>query len=141
MNCGLDKGMKIARADEASVTVRVPLAFRRRGGRKQVVVPDGAPAWAPRRAQVDGTLVKALARAHRWQRLIDSGAYASVGELAAAERINPSYVARVLRLTLLAPEIVESILDGRHDPERITLDRLMKPFSAMWREQPGMCEG
>jgi len=121
--------------DKASITVRVPLAFRRRGGRKQVVAPEGAPAWAPRRPQVDGTLVKALARAHRWQRLIDSGAYASVGELAAAERINPSYVAQALRLTLLAPEIVESILDGRHDPEQIRLDRLMKPFPVEWDEQ------
>ena len=55
--------------------------------------------------------------------------------MARAERINPSYLARVLRLTLLAPEIVESILDGRHDPERIALGRLMKLFSAVWGEQ------
>jgi hypothetical protein len=74
---------------------------------------------------VDGTLVKALARAHRWQGMLEGGEYGSIEELARAEKINPSYLARVLRLTLLAPEIVESILDGRHDPERITLNRLM----------------
>src|SRR5215207_5979239 len=98
--------------DGSVLTVRVPLAFRRRGGRKLVVVPGGAPAWAPPRARIDSTLVKALARAHRWKRMLESGEYASVAELASAERINPSYLCRVLRLTLLAPDLVEAILDG-----------------------------
>ena len=115
---GMSTGAEVA-CDGQSVTVQVPLTFRRRGGRKQVVAPEGwpGPALAPRPARVDGTLVKALARAHRWQGMLESGEYGSIEELARAERINPSYLARVLRLTLLAPEIVESILDGRHDPE------------------------
>ena len=123
--------------DGRSVTVQVPLTFRRRGGRKQVVVPEGwsGPALAPRPARVDGTLVKALARAHRWQGMLEGGEYGSIEELAKAERINSSYLARVLRLTLLAPESVESVLDGRHDPERITLKRLIRPFPAVWGEQ------
>jgi AraC-like DNA-binding protein len=79
--------------------------------------------------------VKARARAHRWQVLLEGGEYGSIEELARAEKINPSYLARVLRLTLLAPEIVESILDGRHDPERVALERLMRPFPALWGEQ------
>ena len=125
--------------DGRSVTVQVPLTFRRRGGRKMVVSSEGwlGPALAPRPARVDGTLAKALARAHRWQGMLEGGEYGSIEELARAEKINPSYLARVLRLTLLAPEIVESILDGRHDPERITLARLLKPFSAAWGEQLG----
>jgi hypothetical protein len=121
--------------DAQTVTVHIPLTFRRRGGRKRVVLPDGSCAPAVQRPQVDSTLVKALARAHRWQRMLESGGYASVAELAQAERINSSYLARVLRLTLLSPEIVQSILDGRHDPERIRMDTLMKPFSALWGEQ------
>src|SRR5215203_2011968 len=84
---------------------------------------------------VDGTLVKALARAHRWQGMLDSGEYGSIEELARAERINPSYLARVLRLTLLAPDIVECILDGRNDLERTTLEPLMRPFPATWADQ------
>jgi len=76
-----------------------------------------------------------LARAHRWQGMLDSGEYGSIEELARAEKINPSYLARVLRLTLLAPDIVESILDGRHDPERVTLARLMRTSPAAWGEQ------
>jgi len=67
--------------------------------------------------------------------MLEGGEYGSIEELARAEKINPSYLARVLRLTLLAPEIVESILDGRCDPERITLDRLMRPFPLLWGAQ------
>ena len=89
------------------------------------------------RGRVDSTLVKAMARAHRWQGMLESGRYGSIAELAAAERINPSYLARVLRMTLLAPEIVEAVLNGRHDPERITLASLMCPFPMMWQEQLG----
>ena len=136
----MSTGAELAR-DGHSVTVQVPLAFRRRGGRKLVVSPEGwpGPALAPRPARVDGTLVKALAGAHRWQGMLDSGVYGSIEELARAERINPSYLARVLRLTLLAPEIVESILDGRHDPEKVTLERLMRPFPVTWGDQLQGC--
>ena len=116
-----------------SLTVQVPLAFRRRGGRKRVVAPEGAPAWAPGSARVGSTLVKALARAHRWQAMLESGAYGSIAELAAAERINPSYLARVLRLTLLGPDLVQAILDGRAG--EMTLARVMRPFPAMWVDQ------
>jgi hypothetical protein len=66
----------------------------------------------PVRQHIDSTVVKAVARAFRWQRMLESGAHGSIGELAAAERINSSYLARVLRLALLAPEIVEAMLDG-----------------------------
>jgi len=114
-----------------TVTVSVPLAIGRRGGRKQIVAPEGAPAWAPRRPQIDSTLVKALARAFRWRRLLEGGVYASCEELAGAERINSSYVSRVLRLTLLAPEVVEAILDGRQ-PSELTMARLFRPFPLEW---------
>ena len=121
--------------DAGLLTVTVPIRFKKRGGRKLVISPTGTDAWAPARARVDNAMVKALARAHRWQKLLDAGRYQTVRDLAAAEGINPSYVARVLRLTLLAPDIVEAILDGRHDPERVTLDRLMEPFSVVWNKQ------
>src|SRR5262245_53202228 len=101
-----------SRADTV-VTVHVPMSFRKRGGRKRIVAPEGQPSWAPLRARVDSTMVKALARAFRWRKLLDTGVYATVDEIEAAEKINASYVSRVLRLTLLAPKIVETILDGR----------------------------
>lgn len=125
-------------SDGQSLTVRVPLSIRRRGGRKQVRTPDGHH-WAPR-TSVDSTLVKALARAFRWRTLLETGAYGSITEIAAAESINQSYVGRVLRMTLLAPEIVQSILDGTHDPD-LTLPRLMKPFPLEWERQAGAARG
>jgi hypothetical protein len=121
-------------ADERTVTVRVPLAFRKRGGRKRVIAPNGTEACPPSpRAQVS-TLVKALARAHRWQRMLESGGYASIGELAAAERINVSYVARLLRLTLLSPEIMELLLDGTQSGTWESA-AWPKPFPVQWAAQ------
>ena len=115
------------------LTVHIQLTVRRRGGRKVVIAPDGteAPAVA---ARVDSTLVKALARAFRWRRMLESGVVSTVGEIATRETINKSYVSRVLRLTLLAPVIVEAILDGRHAPE-MTLPMLMGPFPVEWDRQ------
>jgi hypothetical protein len=79
-------------------------------------------------------MVKALARAFRWKRLLDSGRYASISEIAVAEKIDRGYVGSVLRLTLLAPDVIEMILDGRQ-PEELGLPRLMKPFPLLWAEQ------
>jgi hypothetical protein len=119
--------------DRRTLTVRVPFTIKKRGGRKLVIAPDGAP-WSPPRACIDNTMVKAIARAHRWKRMLESEEFASVAELAAAEKINTSYVCRVLRLTLLAPDIVEAILDGRQPPE-LQMITLLKPFSVEWTKQ------
>jgi len=116
-----------------TITVSVPLAIRRRGGRKLVLAPEGPPTEATR-ARVDGTLVKALARAHRWKRMLESGRFSTVAELAAAEKMNESYICRVLRLTLLAPDIIVSILEGRQATET-ELSSLMQPIEVEWREQ------
>ena len=120
--------------DGRTLTLRVPMTFTKRGGRKLVISPDGAPSWAPPRRRVDNAMIKGLARAFRWRKLMETGTYGTVEEIAAAEKINASYVSRVMRLTLLAPDIVESILDGRQPPE-MTLAVLMTPFPVEWREQ------
>ncbi len=114
-----------------TVTVRVPLTLRRQGSRKTIVTPAGT---LPMPARVDITLVKALARAFRWRKLLETGRYTTIDELARAEKINASYVSRLLRLTLLAPEIVEATLDGRQ-PAAVTLPVLMKGFPAAWAHQ------
>ena len=120
--------------DGATLTVWIPMEFKPRGGRKLVVSPDGVPTWAGSRSGIDDTLVKALARAFRWRRLLETGVHGTVDEIARAEGINDSYVSRILRLTLLAPDIVDAILDGRQ-PLALTLARLMKPFPVGWEEQ------
>jgi hypothetical protein len=120
------------------LTVRVPLVIHKRGGRKMVLAPDGVPWASPHAPRINSTLVKAVARAFRWRRLLESGRYSTIKEMAAAERMPESYVCRMLRLTLLAPNIVEAILDGRQ-PEGLTLPRLMQPFPAVWAEQRRGC--
>jgi hypothetical protein len=104
-----------------TVTLHVPFRVVKRGGRKEMQMPDGVP----QQRNPDKTLIKALARAFRWKRMLDSGDFATISELADRERIVPSYMTRVLRLTLLAPDIVEAILDGRQSPE-VTLARVLE---------------
>jgi len=86
-----------------AITVRVPMATRQRGARKLVVTPDGSAPWAPQRARVDSTLIKALARAHRRKRMLDEGRFATICELAAGEKLDRGYLGKILTLTLLAP--------------------------------------
>jgi hypothetical protein len=120
--------------DGRTLVVRIPMRFQRRGGRKQIVAPDGSAISPSSKPQPDGTLVKALARAWRWQRMLDEGVYATVSEIGDAENISKSYVSRILRLALLAPDIIEAILAGRAD-ESLVLDRLERPLPGSWEEQ------
>lgn len=115
-----------------SITVRVPLEIRHRPGRKTIVTPAAAGP-APVTTRADPALVKALARAHRYQRMLDEGRYASISEMAAAERIERGYLGTLLRLTLLAPDIVEAVLHGR--TTGFVLAVLMQPFPLAWNEQ------
>jgi hypothetical protein len=110
------------------------MRFQRRGGRRRIVAPDESAMIPSLKPHPDGTLVKALARAWRWQRMLDEGVYATVSEIAEAEHIGKSYVSRILRLALLAPDIVEPILAGRTD-RMLVLERLERPLPASWAEQ------
>jgi len=123
-----------------SVTVVVPMTIRRRGGRKQIIGPDGAPAHVRQdgpgveATSGDPALVKALARAFRWRRMLEDGRYASIRELAAAEGVDRSYVARLLRLTLVAPTVVEAILSER-PARRVSLPEMMDRLPGQWSQQ------
>jgi hypothetical protein len=123
---------RFSSADGETITVRIPLTFRKRVGRKLVVTPDGAE-WAPR-PRVDNAMVKALARAFRWRRMLDEGVHGTIEDLAKAKGVNATYVSRLLRLMLLAPEIVEAILDGRQ-PAGLQLDDLLMGFPLEWKAQ------
>src|SRR3981081_1130325 len=98
--------------DSEVVTVRVPLWIRKRGGRKIVLAPNRTNTWALPGRRIDNAMVKAIARAVRWRGLLENGTHATIAEIAAAEKINESYVGRVLRLTLLTPDIGEATLGG-----------------------------
>ena len=113
-----------------TVTLHVPFRVMKRGGRKEMQLPEGAT----QSQRTDSTLVKALARAFRWKRMLESGEYATIAELAEREGIAPSYMTRVLRLTLLAPDIIDAILDGKQGPE-VTLAQVLEPFPLTWQHQ------
>jgi hypothetical protein len=121
---------KVSR-DGQTIVVSIPISLRRQGGRKQAVTPSHAPAWSSPPTRVDSTIVKALVRAHRWRDMLESKLFASVRDLAKAEKINESYLCRVLRLTLLSPAITDAILNGQQ-PEGMELRRLLKSFPIEW---------
>jgi len=122
------------------VTIRIPMKLRRRGGRKLVIAPDGL-ADHKARPMFDDVLINALVRAHRWRRQIDTSEFRSASELAAHENITDSYVARILTLTLLAPDITQAILEGRQS-KGLKLATLLRGIPLAWEEQPrafGFC--
>lgn len=126
--------------DGSMLSVHVPMTFRRRGGRKVVISPNGVPAQvdAPLRSRlrscVDETLVQSIAQAFHFQRLLDDGHFATVSELARDRKLDPSFVSRTLRLTLLAPDLIGSILDGR---QSVAIDRqkLLHELPMEWHRQ------
>jgi hypothetical protein len=122
------------RLDGATLVVRIPMRFHGRGGRKRIVAPDGTELVPSSKPQPDGTLLKALARAWRWQRMLDDGVYASVSDIGDAENISKSYVSRILRLALLAPDIIEAILAKRTD-QWLIMERLERPLPMSWEDQ------
>jgi hypothetical protein len=126
--------MKTPAAHPQTITVHVPMKLSLRGSRKTIISEFLAPTPRSKTAEA---LVKALARAHRWRRQIEAGEYASITELARAERVNESYACRLLRLTLLAPSIVTDILNGRYGPD-VMLKQLMQSLPSRWDEQKAM---
>lgn len=114
-----------------TVTIHVPMRFSVRGGRKAIIPEVSRPPAQPR---LENALLKALAKAYRWRQRIENGEYASITELANTMRVNESYACRLLRLTLLAPEIVNEILNGVPN-ENLSVGRLTKPFPVEWHMQ------
>ena len=122
------------RLDGSTLVVRIPMRFQRRGGRKRIVAPDGSAIVPATKPQPDGTLIKALARAWRWRRMLDEGVYATISEITEAEGIDKGYVSRILRLALLTPDLVDAILEGEVD-QALVLGRIMQRMPMCWREQ------
>ena len=120
--------------DSDVISVDRSMTFKLRGGRKVIVLPDGTQGNPVPMATIDNTMIKAIARAFRWQKLVENGTYGCLKEIARAEKICGSFVSRVVRLALLAPDIVEAILAGKQ-PAQLTLKDLMAPFSVEWGKQ------
>lgn len=120
-------------AEGDCLVVQVPLRMKRRGGRKEIIAPAGTDGAFPGRACTNQGLALTIARAHRWQQLLESGRYTTIGGLARDVGVDNSYLARMLRLTLLAPDIIKSILAGT-EPDGLSLEKLYG-LPALWDEQ------
>jgi hypothetical protein len=116
------------------ISIEIPMAFKKRGGRKVIVLPDGSHGHPIPAATIDSSMIKAIARAFRWQKLLENGTYSCLDDIAKSEKICASFISRVVRLSLLAPDIVDAILDGRQ-PAHLTLKTLLGPFPLEWSDQ------
>lgn len=137
--------MKVAETtwtlDGDTITVFIPMTWKkRRGGQKVIIAPEGGDAWAPAKARPDETLIRALARAHRWNRMLETEKRRSIAEIADAEKVDRSFVSRLLDLTLLAPDIQETILEGRQ-AKGLQLEELMRVMPGEWEEQGRIVAG
>ena len=119
-----------------TVTLHVPFRIVKRGGRKEMQMPEGAAQLR----RTDNTLVKALARAFRWKRMLESGEFATIAELAEREGIATSYMTRILRLTQLEPGIIEAVLDGTQFAD-LTLKTATQHFPGEWTAQVSKFNG
>lgn len=126
------------RDDGKILTVHIPMAIRKRGGRKLVVSPDTAEGWAPTRPRIDNTLRRAVIQAFAWKHQLETGQFATISELAEARKLDRSFLSHILRLTLLAPDMVEAVLDGRQPPT-MQLQPLVRGFPVEWQRQRAHC--
>ena len=122
--------MTRTKAITETVTIHVPFRIVKRGGRKEMILPRSAQT----RRQADDSLIKALARAFRWKRMLESGEFSTITELAQCEKIAAPFLTRTMRLAQLAPDLVEAILDGRQ-PRGLTLEALREPLPSDWSAQ------
>jgi len=119
---------------DTHVIVNIPMQMKRRGGRRQIVVPDTLMTEEESKPAYHESMVLAIVRAHRWQELLESGKYSTLTEIAQKAGVNPSYAARIYRLTLLAPDIIEAILEGR-EPDGFTMRKLAGRIPMYWEDQ------
>lgn len=125
--------------------IHVPLNLKKRSGRKRIVVLD-TPETQALAAQTEpeityhDAMVVAFARAFRWKKLLDEGKYTSIIQMADELGVAAPYMSRLIRLTLLAPDIIEAIVDGR-EPGGMSIEQLRKPMPLLWIDQQVECWG
>lgn len=118
---------------DGTITVHIPITFKKHGGRKYIISPHTLPEEYQPPKESD-SIMKAVAQAFLWKGMIERGEVISVADLAIKLNMNESYTGRVLRLTLLAPDIIDAILAGRQ-PKHLTLRDFLKPVPHDWNEQ------
>ena len=120
--------------NEGNIQIHIPMKIKKRGGRKEIIVPQSLESVMPSRPVYQEALVVAIARAHRWKEMLESGRYGSITELAFALGIDRSYMCRLLKFTLLAPDIVVAVIDGS-EPSSFVINKLISSIPDNWEEQ------
>jgi len=121
--------------DGEFIIVHIPMTFKRRGGRKEIIVPQEYTGKTPVKQQAQNALVMAIVRGHIWRNLLESGKVKAIAQIARSNKIDGSYVSRILNLTLLAPDIIEAILDGK-EPSGLSLTMLTRRTPPLlWEDQ------
>ena len=142
------KPKRIIERSDGALTLYVPINIKRRSGRKKIDMPCGRQFDSADKTDAKGqsadkssvfqgsptALQMALARAYEWAELLDSGKVDSITTLAKKLDIDNSYVSRILNLTLLAPDIVQMILDDQV-PDNLTVFNLATNTPRLWDEQ------
>jgi hypothetical protein len=122
-------------AENGNLQIHIPMLLRRMRGRKQVIAPKALDEEIPEAAEpIQAAVVQALARAFSWAEILEIGQVKSISELAHNLEVDGSYVTRILKLTTLAPDIVEAIINGE-EPDGLSLAKLIRSFPEEWREQ------
>ena len=115
------------------LTVRIPMQMKKRGGRKEIYIPESLDTTIRKTCYTNAFAI-AIARAHCWIDMLDSGKYGSIREMADSLGLCQTYVTSLLRFKLLAPDIIEAILDGK-EPDGFSQNKLVGAIPADWREQ------
>jgi len=126
-----------ATIEVTTLTIHIPVQFKRRGGRRWVLAPDGVASPIAPKPVVDDTMLKLLIKAHCWRRRIESGKAKSITDLAAQENVTIAYVGKLLKLTCLASDITAAILDGRQ-PRGLSVNLMLKDVPVGWDRQREM---
>jgi hypothetical protein len=131
----MKKKPTITVTDNGNLQIYIPLLIRRMRGRKQVIAPQALDGEVPGAAEpVQAAVIQAMARAFSWAEILESGQIKSISELARNLEVDGSYVSRILKLTTLAPDIVEEIINGE-EPDGLSLAKLIRSFPEEWSEQ------
>ncbi len=119
---------------DAPCTIRVviPLKMKRRNGRPRIVPPDNVDFLEP--DTLEPHLLRAIARAWNWQRMLERGEVTTIHDIAAAEKITDRFVGRMLRLAYLSPEVLEKLLLHRHS-SAVSINDLAVAAELSWIEQ------
>jgi hypothetical protein len=115
-----------------TVTLKVPVIVKHKRGRKVILAPDSEHPGAE--SPVQETMFLALARAHAWTGLIESGKIATVTQLTDKLQLDIAYVTKILHMVNLAPELQEAIITG-NEPDGLSLNRLCRGIPVEWERQ------